>query len=81
MNVKDKIGKCFNNEANWFEFYGEVKEEVLANAPESLGKGVDITGYVDADHTGDQLTRRSHNGINIFFNSTPIVCHSKRHTC
>ena len=26
MNVKDNFGKLFNEEAKWFEFYGDVKE-------------------------------------------------------
>ena len=46
MNTKNRFGKRFNEEANWFEFYGDIKEEVPANAPEALGKGVDITGYL-----------------------------------
>ena len=53
MNVKYRFGKCFNKEAKWFEFYGDVKEEISANAPEELGKGVKITGYVEKDNAGD----------------------------
>ena len=44
MNVRNKFGKKFNDEAKWFEFYGDAKEEILANSPEVLGKGVGITG-------------------------------------
>ena len=33
INVKDKFGKRFNEEAELFEFYGDVKEEIPANAP------------------------------------------------
>ena len=54
--MKDNFGKCFNEEAECFEFYGDVKEEVATNATEALIKGVKITGYVDADHADDQIT-------------------------
>ena len=36
-----------------------------------------ITRNVDVDHAGDQITRWSHTGILIFFNSVPIFWHSK----
>ena len=42
-----------------------------------MGEGFDITEYVDADHAGDQLTCRSHTGIIISVNSTPIIWHYK----
>ena len=29
MNVKDKLFKCINKEADWFDFYGDTKEEAL----------------------------------------------------
>ena len=53
-------------------FYGDVKEEVPANSPKELGKGVDITNYVVTYHEGDQITCWSHTKIFIFFNSVPI---------
>ena len=33
MNIKDKFDKCFNEEVEWFEFYGDIKEEIPDNAP------------------------------------------------
>ena len=78
MNVGENNPDSFNDKAEWFEFYGDVTEEIPVNAPEQLGKGVEITSWVDADHTGDKLTRRSHTGILIFLNSAPIIWYSKR---
>jgi len=33
--------------------------------------------FVDADHAGNRLTRRSHTGILIYLNSAPIIWYSK----
>jgi len=55
-----------------------VKEEIPSNAPKPLGLPVEITAFVDADHAGDKLTRRSHTGIIIFVQSAPILWYSKK---
>jgi hypothetical protein len=34
--------------------------------------------FVDADHAGCRVTRRSHTGIIIFVNRAPILWYSKR---
>ena len=34
--------------------------------------------YVDADHAGNLMTRRSHTGIIIYLNNTPVIWYSKR---
>ena len=39
-----------------------------------------MTAYVDADHAGDKLTRRSRTGYIIFLNMAPIYWHSKKQT-
>jgi hypothetical protein len=36
--------------------------------------------YVDADHAGDLLTRRSRTGFIVFFNRAPIYWSSKKQT-
>jgi hypothetical protein len=64
--------------ADWTEFYRDVKEEIPANAPESLGKEVHMYCFCDADHAGDRLTRRSQTGIIIFLNRAPILWYSKK---
>ena len=60
----------FTKDADWFEFCGGVKEEVPSDAPALLGKPVETNAWVDADHAGDRLTRRSHAGILIFVQSS-----------
>ena len=46
--------------------------------PEPLGEGLYISFFVDADHAGNKITRRSHTGIIIYLNSAPIIWFSKR---
>jgi hypothetical protein len=65
-------------ECNWKHFYGDVKEAVPPRAPESRGKEVDIRLFVDADHAGDKLTRRSRTGFIIYLNMAPIMWYSKQ---
>ena len=77
MNLKYKFGKRSNKEDKRFEFYGDSKEYFPDNAPKSLGKVVDITGYVDANSADDQLSCQIHTGILIFINLAPILWHSK----
>ena len=45
---------------DWFPFYPDAMEELPADAPEPLGKGMQITCFVNADHAGDMITRHSH---------------------
>jgi hypothetical protein len=63
---------------NWKEFYGDVREAIPPNAPRPLGKPLEVRCYVDADHAGDKITRRSRTGILIFLNSAPIVWFTKK---
>ena len=63
---------------DWTRLYGDVKEIKPANAPVPLGKDVDLRMFVDSDHAGDKLTRRSRTGFFIFLNSAPITWLSKR---
>ena len=74
----ERIAKRFNKDAEWYDFYGDVKEEVPSDAPIPLGRPVEINAWIDADHAGDRLTRRSHTGILIFVQGAPIFWFSKR---
>ena len=58
--------------------YGECKEELPSNAPESRGNGFTMRAFVDSDHAGDTVTRRSRTGFIIFLNSAPIYWYSKK---
>ena len=48
------------------------------NAPPPRGKPVYVGCYVDANHAENIFTRRSHTGIIIFVNNSPIIWYSKR---
>ena len=63
---------------DWKDFYGDVKEDVPPNAPEPRGKPVQSTAFIDTDHAGDLLTRRSRTGVLIYLNCSPIVWYSKK---
>ena len=62
----------------WCGFYGDVKEAIPTNAPEPSGKEVDLRIFVDSDHAGDKITRRSRYGYIIFLNNAPIALLSKK---
>ena len=49
----------FNDGAEWKKFYGDVTEAIPPNAPDPRGKSVDLRMWVDSDHAGDKMTRRS----------------------
>ena len=53
-------------------------EELPARCPKPRGNSVIISCFVDADHAGNRVTRRSHTGILIFVNNAPILFYSKR---
>ena len=53
-------------------------DKLLPRMPEPLGLPVEISCFVDADHAGNLLTRRSQSGVLIFLNKAPIVWYSKR---
>ena len=67
---------------DWTDFYGEVVEEDPPNMPVPLGNPVQMSCFVDANHAGNKVTRRSHTGIFILLNNTPVIAFSKRqNTC
>jgi hypothetical protein len=65
-------------EQDWSEFYGDVEEEMPPKMPEPLGSLVTISAFVDANHAGNAVTCRSHTGILIYLENTPIIWHSRR---
>ena len=65
-------------EPDWTDFYGEVKELVPPDAPKPRGKKAQMTAFVDSDHAGDVVTRRSRTGVLIFLGMAPIMWHSKK---
>jgi hypothetical protein len=65
-------------EANRTGFYPDAREDVPADMPEPRGKEVQIIAFIDADHAGDLLTRRSRTSVLIYLNRSPIVWYSKK---
>jgi hypothetical protein len=63
---------------DWSEFYPGAVEAIPQDAPEPRGVSVVTSCFVDSDHAGCRLTRRSHTGVIIFVNNSPILWHSKR---
>ena len=64
------------------EKYPDAEEDLPLNAPEPRGNPIQINCFVDSDHAGDRITRRSQTGILLYCNSAPIVWYSKRQsTC
>jgi len=75
--LPDLSASCFLD-CDWSSFYPDAKEAIPSNMPAPRGNSVVVTCFVDADHAGDRVTRRSQTGILIFANRAPIVWHSKR---
>ena len=70
---ESRFTKC-----DWTEFYPGAHEAVPPKAPELRGQSVSMTCFVDADHAGCRVTRRSQTGIIIMVNRSPILWYSKR---
>ena len=50
----------FHHNADWKDFYGDIEEELPAWMPEPLGNPVTISAFVDENHAGNVVMRRSH---------------------
>ena len=48
------------------------------NMPEPKGKSVTISCFVNANHAGNVITRRSQTGIIVYAQNAPIIWFSKR---
>lgn len=55
-----------------------LQEELPADMPTPLGKSMTMRVFVDSDHAGDMLTRRSRTGFIVFLNNAPIYWSSKK---
>jgi hypothetical protein len=70
--------RSLNSSADWTDFYGDAAEELPPQMPEPKGKAVTTSCFVDANHAGNVVTRRSHSGILIYVQNAPIIWYSKR---
>ena len=69
---------CRFKECDWSEYYPDAVEAIPRDVPKPQGKAVMCSCFVDADHAGCQVTRRSHTSVLIFVNRAPILWYSKR---
>jgi hypothetical protein len=76
--MEPDVGKSDFVECDWREFYAGATEAIPPNAPKPLGKGVTLRMFVDSDHAGDKVSRRSRTGFVIFLNHGMIDWLSKK---
>ena len=69
---------CDFDQYYWTTCYGDVKEDVPSNAPETLGSSVGLRAMVDSDHAVDKTTLQSCTGYFIWINQALIGWISKR---
>jgi preprotein translocase subunit Sss1 len=67
----------FRADQDWEPFYGKVQEAIPPNAPPPRGKPVVLRLFVDSDHAGNLMTRRSRTGYVQMVNMSVINWHSK----
>jgi hypothetical protein len=74
-----QINECvFKSNADWQNFYGDVTEELPRTMPKLTGQPVVVSCFMDTNHAGNVITRRSHTGILIYVQNAPIIWFSKR---
>ena len=60
------------------QMYPDAKEDFPPNAPAPRGNVIELNCFVDSDHAGDKVTRRSQTGIILYCNTAPVIWYSKR---
>jgi Reverse transcriptase (RNA-dependent DNA polymerase) len=68
----------FKLDEDWTAFYGDMKEAIPPNAPKPRGRGVVLRMFVDSDHAGNMITRRSRTGFVQMINNAVINWYSKK---
>jgi hypothetical protein len=63
---------------DWTDFYKYATDPKPPNMPQPRGRAMTVHCFVDSDHAGDKVTRRSQTGILIFCNRAPVIAYSKR---
>jgi hypothetical protein len=54
-------------------FYDDLEEELPPQMPEPISNPVNVHVVVDANRTGNVVTRRSHTGILVLVQNSPIL--------
>ena len=62
------------------QIYYDAEDELPPKMPKPRGKAVDISCFVDSDHAGNRVTRRSHTGALLMINSAPVTWLSRKQT-
>ena len=73
MYLEERFKGRFKDDTEWLELFGEVKEEILVNAPVPYDNYVEINAWFDADHTVDHISSCSHTGVIVFIKLAPMV--------
>ena len=63
---------------DWTDFYRDADERVPSDMPLPRDRAVSTHCFVDSDHAGDKVTRRSQTGLLLLVNHAPVVWYSKR---
>ena len=63
---------------DWSKYIPDAKDAIPENIRELRGKPMMMASFVDVDHAGCQLTRRSHTGVILYINCALIIWYSKR---
>ena len=58
--------------------YGNAKEVIPPNIPKPRSLGFTMTAFVDSDHAGDEISRKSRSRFIIRLNNAPIFWSSKK---
>jgi len=58
---------------DWTDFYGDVSEAIPPKMPKPRGNPINTTCFVDANHAGNLVTRRSQTGILTLVMKSPII--------
>ena len=74
------IDKSLFDRQDWStsEFGVIDKEDMPPNAPETRGQGFTISAYVDSDHAGDSVTRKSRSGFLVYCNCALVYWLTKK---
>jgi hypothetical protein len=62
----------------WTDFYKYAEEAQPLNMPTPRGRHMSTHCFVNSDHAGDKVTRRSQTGVLIFWCRAPVLSYSKR---
>ena len=71
------VDECSFTKYDWMDFYRDTDERVPSDMPLPRRHAVSTHCFVDSDHAGDKVTRRSQTGLLLFVNRAPMVWYSK----